>query len=108
MFCEHYHSDIWYCAVFTRVRQRTAAKKKETTISQMTSFWKAVKACWKLRVLVKMVTVIDRNAQAPVGNGSNTSPAAIQILQSAQALCSARLEAKCTVITRHRADLRPA
>ena len=44
-------------------------------MSQMTSFWKAVKACWKLRVLVKMVTVTARNAQAPVGKGSNTSPA---------------------------------
>ena len=54
---------------------RTAAKKKETTMSQMTSFWKAMKACWKLRVLVKMVTVTARNAQAPVGKGSKTSPA---------------------------------
>ena len=45
-------------------------------MSQMTSFWKAVKACWKLRVLVNIVTVTARNAQAPVGKGSNTSPAA--------------------------------
>lgn len=44
-------------------------------MSQMTSFWKAMKACWKLRVLVNMVTVTARNAQAPVGKGSNTSPA---------------------------------
>ena len=44
-------------------------------MSQMTSFWKAVKACWKLRVLVKMVTVTARNAHAPVGRGSKTSPA---------------------------------
>ena len=44
-------------------------------MSQMTSFWKAMKACWKLRVLVKMVTVTARNAQAPVGKGSKTSPA---------------------------------
>ena len=44
-------------------------------MSQMTSFWKATKACWKLRVLVKMVTVTARNAQAPVGKGSKTSPA---------------------------------
>ena len=97
-----------HCAVLTKVRQRTAAKKKETTMSQMTSFWKAVKACWKLRVFVKMVTVIERNAQAPVGKGSKTSPAAIQIFQSAEARCTARFQAKCTMITRRRADLEPS
>lgn len=44
-------------------------------MSQITSFEKAVKACVKLSVLVRMVTVIARNAHAPVGRGSKTRPA---------------------------------
>lgn len=50
------------------------AKKKETTMSQMTSFVKAVKACAKVRVLVATATVTPRNAQAPTGSGSSTRP----------------------------------
>jgi hypothetical protein len=53
----------------------TAAKKKETTMSQMTSFEKAVNAWVKLSAFVRMVTVTARNAHAPVGRGSKTSPA---------------------------------
>ena len=45
-------------------------------MSQMTSFWNAMKACWKLSVFVKIVTVTARKAHAPVGKGSRTSPAA--------------------------------
>lgn len=52
----------------------TAAKKNETTINQMTSLEKAVKAWVKLSVFVKMETVTARNAHAPVGRGSSTRP----------------------------------
>lgn len=50
------------------------AKKKETTISQITSLQKAEKHCEKVRVLVATTVVAVRNAQAPVGSGSRTSP----------------------------------
>lgn len=43
-------------------------------MSQMTSLLKALKAAEKLSVLVTTATVTARNAQAPVGNGSSTSP----------------------------------
>lgn len=44
-------------------------------MSQMTSLQKALKAAAKVRVFVKMATVTAKNAQAPVGRGSKTSPA---------------------------------
>ena len=44
-------------------------------MSQMTSLLKAAKAAWKGRIFRKTAVVTDRNAQAPVGRGSNTSPA---------------------------------
>lgn len=44
-------------------------------MSQMTSFWNATKACWKVSVFVNTAVVTARNAQAPVGRGSSTSPA---------------------------------
>ena len=50
------------------------AKKKETTMSQMTSLQKAEKQAWKDSVLVATTTVAVRKAQAPVGSGSRTSP----------------------------------
>lgn len=43
-------------------------------MSQITSFWKAVNASVKVRVFVKIDIVTARNAQAPVGRGSNTNP----------------------------------
>lgn len=52
----------------------TAAKKKETTINQMTSFEKAPKAWEKVRVLVRTAVVTPSSAHAPVGNGSRTKP----------------------------------
>ena len=52
-------------------------------MSQMTSLEKAVKACPKLSVLVATAVVTARNAQAPVGSGSSTSPAQGSILQGA-------------------------
>ena len=54
---------------------RTAAKKNDTTMSQMTSLVKAENACPKLSVLVATAVVTARNAQAPVGSGSSTRPA---------------------------------
>ena len=57
------------------MRALALAKKKETTMSQMTSLQNALKAAAKVRVLVKIATVTARKAQAPVGRGSNTSPA---------------------------------
>ena len=44
-------------------------------MSQMTSLLKALKHCENVRVLVATATVAVRNAHAPVGNGSSTSPA---------------------------------
>jgi hypothetical protein len=55
----------------------TRAKKKETTMSQMTSFVKAEKAAEKASVLVAMAVVTARKAQAPTGSGSSTSPAMV-------------------------------
>ena len=54
---------------------RTAAKKNDTTMSQMTSLLKAAKAAWKGRILVATAVVTERNTQAPVGSGSSTRPA---------------------------------
>ena len=51
------------------------AKKKETTMSQMTSLQKAEKHCEKVSVLVATTAVAVRNAHAPVGSGSSTRPA---------------------------------
>jgi hypothetical protein len=45
--------------------------------------WPA-RACPKLSVLVAIAVVTDRNAHAPVGSGSNTSPAARRPHQSAR------------------------
>ena len=55
----------------------TLAKKKDTTISQITSFVNAVNAAVKVRVLVAIATVADKNAQAPTGSGSRTNPAIV-------------------------------
>lgn len=57
------------------VVSRTLAKKKETTMSQMTSLQKAEKHCEKDSVLVATTVVAVRKAHAPVGSGSNTRPA---------------------------------
>ena len=43
-------------------------------MSQITSLQKAEKHCEKVRVLVATTVVAVRNAQAPVGSGSRTSP----------------------------------
>ena len=53
----------------------TLAKKKETTMSQMTSLLKALKHCEKVKVFVATATVAVRNAHAPVGSGARTRPA---------------------------------
>ena len=68
---------VWPYALHTYRSNRTltAAKKNETTISQMTSLVKAPKAWPKVSVLVVIAVVTARNAQAPVGKGSNTKPA---------------------------------
>ena len=57
------------------MRRDTLAKKKETTMSQMTSLQKALKHCAKVRVLVATTSVPIKNAHAPVGSGSRTRPA---------------------------------
>ncbi len=44
-------------------------------MSQMTSLQKAEKHCEKVSVLVATTVVATRNAHAPVGSGSSTSPA---------------------------------
>lgn len=59
----------------------TLAKKKDTTMSQMTSLQKALKAWLKVSVLVNTAAVTDRKAQAPVGKGSSTRPACRQVFQ---------------------------
>ncbi|GMN58944.1 hypothetical protein TIFTF001_028039 [Ficus carica] len=48
------------------------------TISQMTSLVKALNAVVKVRVLVTMVVVRQRNAQAPTGKGLRTRPAMVE------------------------------
>ena len=52
----------------------TLAKKKDTTMSQMTSLVKALKAWPKVRVLVATAAVTAQSAHAPTGSGSSTSP----------------------------------
>lgn len=60
--------------VFTNPR----AKKKEMTISQMTSFVKALNAAENVRVRVITAVVRPRNAHAPTGRGLRTSPAMVE------------------------------
>lgn len=60
--------------VFTNPR----AKKNEITISQITSFVKALKAAVKVRVLVTTEAVRPRKAHAPTGNGLSTRPAMVE------------------------------
>jgi hypothetical protein len=58
--------------------QHTLAKKKDTTISQITSFVKAVNVAAHVKVFVAIATVAARNAHAPTGRGSRTSPAIVE------------------------------
>lgn len=60
--------------VFTNPR----AKKKEITMSQMTSLVKAPKAEEKVRVFVRIEVVSPRKAQAPTGKGLRTRPAMVE------------------------------
>ena len=60
--------------VFTNPR----AKKKEITINQITSLVKAPNAVENGSVLVTIVVVRPRNAQAPPGRGVNTRPAIVE------------------------------
>lgn len=53
------------------------AKKKEITISQITSLVNAVNALEKDSVLVTMEAVRPRKAQAPTGKGLKTRPATV-------------------------------
>lgn len=76
----HYSLSVVFAAVLKyefiwRAKRPTAAKKKETTMSHMTSFVNAPKAWPKVSVLVKTAVVTARKAQAPVGRGSSTRPA---------------------------------
>ena len=64
-----------YTETLDPMQRGTLAKKKETTMSQMTSLQKALKHCAKVRVFVATTRVAVRKAQAPVGRGSSTSPA---------------------------------
>jgi hypothetical protein len=50
------------------------AKKKEMTMSQMTSDVKAEKAAANVSTLVAIAAVRPRKAQAPTGSGSSTRP----------------------------------
>mmetsp|Transcript_1237 Transcript_1237/g.4013 ORF Transcript_1237/g.4013 Transcript_1237/m.4013 type:complete len:418 (-) Transcript_1237:1073-2326(-) len=68
---------IWATRSPSPVFSKPLAKKNETTMSQMTSFVNAEKVCVNVSVLVAMATVADRNAQAPTGRGSSTSPAMV-------------------------------
>ena len=55
-------------------------------MSQMTSLLKAEKAAWKGSVCVNTAMVTARNAQAPVGSGSKTSPIDTQQVKSSGVL----------------------
>lgn len=48
------------------------AKKKDTTMSQITSLLNALKVCANVRVLVSTQMVAARKAHAPTGRGSST------------------------------------
>ena len=52
----------------------TRAKKKDTTMSQITSLVNAEKVCAKVSVLVATAVDAARNAHAPTGRGSSTKP----------------------------------
>lgn len=54
--------------------QLTLAKKKDTTISQMTSLVMAPMACPNVSVFVTTLTVTAMKAQAPTGSGSRIRP----------------------------------
>jgi hypothetical protein len=54
------------------------AKKKEMTMSQMTSLVKAEKAAVKGSVRVATAAVSPRKAHAPTGRGPSTSPAIVE------------------------------
>lgn len=54
------------------------AKKKEMTMSQMTSLVKAQNAVVKGRVRVRMEVVRPMKAQAPTGRGLRTRPAMVE------------------------------
>ena len=56
---------------------KPAAKKNDTTMSQMTSLRKAEKACAKLSAPEATAAVAATAAQAPVGSGSSTKPAIV-------------------------------
>nr|GMC89662.1 hypothetical protein VITISV_043636 [Ipomoea batatas] len=60
--------------IFTNPR----AKKKEITISQITSLVNAPKAAEKGNVLVRTEVVSPRKAQAPTGKGLRTRPAMVE------------------------------
>ena len=57
---------------------RTLAKKKDTTINQITSFVNAENAALNDKVFVAIAAVAAKNAQAPTGKGSNTRPAIVE------------------------------
>uniref|UniRef100_A0A0A9FIH0 PDCT1 n=1 Tax=Arundo donax TaxID=35708 RepID=A0A0A9FIH0_ARUDO len=54
------------------------AKKKDMTMSQMTSLVKAEKAAVNGSVCVATAAVSPRKAQAPTGSGPSTSPAMVE------------------------------
>mmetsp|Transcript_26049 Transcript_26049/g.66254 ORF Transcript_26049/g.66254 Transcript_26049/m.66254 type:complete len:277 (+) Transcript_26049:2006-2836(+) len=56
------------------VFSKPLAKKKDTTMSQMTSLVMALNACAKVSVFVARVTVTAMKAHAPTGRGSSTRP----------------------------------
>ena len=60
------------------VFSKPLAKKKETTMSQITSLVKAEKAAEKVKVFVAMAVVTARKAQAPTARGSKTNPAMVE------------------------------
>lgn len=60
------------------VLTKPRAKKKEMTMSQMTSLVNAPNAAVKGSVRVATVAVRPRNAHAPTGSGPRTSPAMVE------------------------------
>ena len=73
------------------VLTKPLAKKKEMTMSQMTSDVKAENAALNVSTLVAMAAVRPRNAQAPTGSGSSTRPVMVdRKIASSDHACAAQ------------------
>lgn len=71
-------TNSWATRSPSPVFSKPLAKKKDTTISQITSLVNALNAAAKVKVFVATATVTAMKAQAPTGRGSSTRPAMVE------------------------------